>query len=125
MKNIIRIKRVYETKKHDDGYRILVDRLWPRGMSKEKAGIDLWLKEIAPSTELRKWFNHDPGKWPEFQQRYEKELTMQSDAVRLLNDILHEKKSVTLLFSASDIHYNNASALQKILQKPGSKHSFQ
>ncbi len=114
-KTIINIKRVYEEKKRNDGYRILVDRLWPRGMLKEKAAVDLWLKDIAPSTELRKWFNHDQHKWIEFQKRYKKELVEKKDAVRLLRDVLSKKKIVTLLFAASDADYNNALALQKIL----------
>ena len=70
----IQIKRVYEKSDAKDGFRILVDRLWPRGLTKEKAAADLWLKDIAPSTELRKWFNHDPEKWKEFQKKYQKEL---------------------------------------------------
>ncbi len=115
MKNIIHIKRAYEKKIRGDGYRVLVDRLWPRGLSKEEAQIDLWLKDIAPSTELRKWFNHDPKRWVEFQKRYEKELISQDEAIHLLKDVLHKKKIVTLLFSASDIEHNNALALQKIL----------
>lgn len=114
-KNTLQLKRVYEAKKRDDGYRVLVDRLWPRGVSKENAAVDMWLKEIAPSNELRKWFNHDPKKWVGFQKRYKKELDMQKDAVCLLRDVLQKEKMVTLLFAASDTHYNNALALQKIL----------
>jgi uncharacterized protein YeaO (DUF488 family) len=81
---MIRLKRVYEKRSSEDGERILVERLWPRGVSKEKAGVDLWLKEIAPSPELRKWFNHDPARWKQFQQRYWTELKDQPEAVKTL-----------------------------------------
>lgn len=111
----IKVKRIYEPKKRGDGYRVLVDRLWPRGVSKEKANVDLWIKEIAPSTELRKWFNHEPKRWAEFQRRYRRQLVTEDSTVSLLKSILNEKEIVTLLFSASDTHYNNATALQKIL----------
>lgn len=110
----IKIKRIYEEPKKSDGYRILVDKLWPRGMKKEKAAIDLWVKEIAPSDSLRKWFNHDAKKWPEFKKRYAKELSNNQDAIDV---ILKEarKKTVTLLFSAKETEHNNAIALLDIL----------
>ena len=82
----IKIKRVYEKPDKDDGIRILVDRLWPRGLTREKASIDLWLKDIAPSAELRKWFGHDPEKWDEFRKRYRHELKEDEESVTLLKD---------------------------------------
>lgn len=107
----MKIKRVYEKFDKDDGYRILVDRLWPRGVSKEKAKIDLWLKEVAPSNELRKWFSHDPFKWLDFKKKYFKELDSEKGAVVNLKKIVVGKKDVTLLFSAKDVKHNNAVAL--------------
>lgn len=106
----IKIKRIYEEPKSSDGFRILVDRLWPRGVKKEKAAIDLWLKDIAPSDSLRKWFNHDPKKWLEFKKRYAKEL---ADKQELIDSIKKEAKrrTVTLLFGSKEIEYNNAVAL--------------
>src|SRR5690606_33134179 len=83
---MLRLKRVYEPPEEDDGYRILVDRLWPRGLSRDRAAVDEWLKEIAPSSELRRWFRHDPAKWPEFQQRYRQELRAHGDALERIAD---------------------------------------
>lgn len=114
-KSSIKLKRVYEEAEKSDGFRILVDRLWPRGVSKEKAKIDLWLKEVAPSNELRRWFGHDPAKWPEFQKRYDAELKGNS-AVTKLKEILEKEKPATLLFSAKDKEHSNAIALAKILK---------
>ena len=82
----VKIKRVYEPAANTDGYRILIDRLWPRGLSKERAQVDKWLKEVAPSTELRKWFNHDPEKWEAFREKYHKELTGSAAFAELLDD---------------------------------------
>ncbi|MGL5741435.1 MAG: DUF488 domain-containing protein [Legionella sp.] len=113
----IEIKRIYEAHKKSDGYRILVDRLWPRGVKKEDADIDLWLKEIAPSDSLRKWFNHESEKWPEFQKRYAKELEEKHD----LLDTIKEKarqETVTLLFSSKEMEHNNAVALLNIIRHP-------
>ena len=112
----VKIKRVYEEADKADGKRILVDRLWPRGLSKEKANIDLWLKEIAPSTGLRKWFNHDAQKWPEFKQRYIAELQQNSAAVEQLQAALKEG-TVTLLYGAKDQEHNQAVALRELLKK--------
>ncbi len=106
----IKIKRVYEKPDHDDGKRILVDRLWPRGLTKEKARVDLWLKDIAPSTELRKWFGHDPGKWEEFKKRYLRELKENGEPVRNLKQEL-KKGKVTLLYGAKDEVHNEARAI--------------
>lgn len=105
------IKRVYEKPAKEDGTRILVDRLWPRGLTKEKARVDLWLKEIAPSTELRKWFGHDPAKWDEFQKRYRAELRMNKEQVSLLKE--EQKKGiVTLVYGAKDEEHNEALVLK-------------
>jgi uncharacterized protein YeaO (DUF488 family) len=111
---MVKIKRVYDPVSPDDGKRVLVDRLWPRGIKKEKAQIDEWLKEISPSNELRKWYSHDPAKWAEFKKRYKKELAEKSE---LLKKIKAEakKQTVTLLFSTKELELNNAVALKKIL----------
>ena len=106
-------KRVYEAASKDDGYRVLVDRLWPRGLTKAKANVDLWLKEVAPSTALRKWFGHEPEKWPEFQKRYRAELTKTS--LESLRKLEKEHKKVTLLYGAKSEERNQAVALLKIL----------
>ena len=110
----IKIKRVYLQPDEEDGRRILVDRLWPRGLTKEKASVDLWLKEIAPSTELRKWFGHDPEKWKEFQTRYRAELRQNTEQVSLLKQEA-ARGVVTLLFGAKDEEHNEAVVLQKLL----------
>lgn len=112
----IHIKRIYETAAEADGYRVLVDRLWPRGVSKEKAQLDLWLKEAGPSDELRKWFNHDPAKYAEFKQRYEKELAG-NPAYAELQKIVAEKPVVTLLYGAHDPEHNQAQVLLAALQE--------
>ncbi len=114
---VIRLKRVYESPDSEDGTRILVDRLWPRGMTKEKANVDLWLKEIAPSTELRKWFAHDPAKWDEFQTRYRAELAANPDAVAQMLDA-EKSGTVTLLYAAKDEEHNEAVVLQEYLEQP-------
>ncbi|MBL7970378.1 MAG: DUF488 domain-containing protein [Prolixibacteraceae bacterium] len=106
----MKIKRVYENPDPADGFRILVDRLWPRGLTKEKVHADLWLKEIAPSAELRKWFNHDPEKWEEFKVRYLSELDQNKKAVTLLKEQL-KKGEVTLLYGAKDQQHNEAIVL--------------
>lgn len=111
---MIKTKRVYEAKYSDDGFRVLVDRLWPRGVSKEKAGVDLWLKEVAPSNELRKWFNHDPAKWSEFQKRYRAELKDDA-ALEELKELAKKHKALTLLYAAKDEQYNQAVVLAGIL----------
>lgn len=113
---MIRIKRIYDPVDNNDGYRVLVDRLWARGISKERAKLDLWMKEIAPSDELRKWFQHDPSKWDEFQLRYRKELLEKKELLSELKRIVKENKSVTLLYSAKDKEHNQAIALLRILE---------
>lgn len=110
----IRVKRVYEAPSPEDGVRVLVDRLWPRGLSKEKAAVDLWLKELAPSTELRKWFSHAPEKWAAFQQRYQQELREQPEALQRLSELL-AGGPVTLLFGAKEERFNDAVALKAFL----------
>ncbi|QNI38154.1 DUF488 domain-containing protein [Edaphobacter albus] len=112
----IPIKRVYETPAKADGKRILVDRLWPRGLSKEDAAVDLWLKDVAPSNELRKWFGHDPAKWSEFQKRYLAELQHDHDSLSQLKELAHQSK-VTLLYGAKDEEHNQAVVLQKLLER--------
>ena len=112
---MIRIKRIYETPARDDGFRILVDRLWPRGLSKDKAKVDLWLKEIAPSNDLRKWYAHDPKKWGEFKKKYFKELYLKKELVdRILKKIKEGK--VTLLFGAREEKFNNAVTLKEYIE---------
>jgi uncharacterized protein YeaO (DUF488 family) len=110
----INIKRVYEKPSKSDGIRILVDRLWPRGMTKEKAAVDLWLKNIAPTTELRKWFDHDPEKWNEFQKRYHQELKKNKEQVLLLNEQI-KKGVVTLVYGARDEEHNEALVIKEWL----------
>lgn len=114
---MIKIKRSYEKPSKEDGYRILVDRLWPRGVSKDEAKIDLWLKEIAPSNELRKWFLHDPKKWEHFKSKYRNELKEKTELIGELKKIEKEKKTITLLYSAKDEQHNNVIALSEILKK--------
>ena len=110
-------KRVYEAPAKDDGYRVLVDRLWPRGLTKAKAHVDQWLKEVAPSTELRQWFGHEPEKWPEFQKRYRAEMRKQPEALAALRKLEKEHKRITLLFGAKSEERNQAVALLKILKR--------
>ena len=111
----VRIKRVYEPADPGDGKRILIDRLWPRGLTKDKARIDLWEKEIAPSSKLRKWFNHDPVKWSEFQKRYQHELDNNNEAIGRVRKVL-EQGSATLVYSAKDQDHNDAVVLKSYLE---------
>lgn len=112
----IQRKRVYEDVADNDGYRVLVDRLWPRGVSKERAKLDDWMKEIAPSTELRKWFGHDPDKYDEFKDRYRDELKENDDLVSQLLEKSTQKK-VTLLYGAKDEEHNQAVVLESMLKE--------
>jgi uncharacterized protein YeaO (DUF488 family) len=112
----IALKRVYEEPAESDGTRILVDRLWPRGLTKEKAKVDVWLKEIAPSTELRKWFNHEPSKWPEFKRRYQAEISNNTEALSLLQKHLASGKA-TIVYSAKDEQHNDAVVIKLYLDK--------
>jgi uncharacterized protein YeaO (DUF488 family) len=109
----LRIKRVYEQPAEEDGKRILVDRLWPRGLTKEKASIDLWLKDIAPTTELRKWFGHDPAKWTAFKKKYYQELKNNKEAVSILTEEL-KKGTVTLVYGAKDEQHNEVVVLKEL-----------
>jgi uncharacterized protein YeaO (DUF488 family) len=112
----IKTKRIYTSYFKSDGYRILIDRRWPRGLTKAAAHVDLWLKDIAPSTELRQWFKHDPKKWPEFKKRYFKELTKKKDLINILLEKA-ARQQVTLLFGAKDEMHNNAIALHEYLRR--------
>jgi uncharacterized protein YeaO (DUF488 family) len=112
---MIQLKRAYEKPSRDDGLRILVERLWPRGLTKESAAVDLWLKEVAPSSELRKWFAHDPAKWEQFQKRYWKELEQQEEAVQLLQQ-KSQQDTITLVYAARDEEHNGALALKQFLE---------
>lgn len=113
---MIKIKRVYDAPSKDDGFRILIDRLWPRGLSKEKAKVDLWLKEIAPSDELRKWFCHDPSKWERFKERYVEELKNKRDLLNRVRRVEKDKGTITLLYASRDRHHNNAVILSDVLK---------
>lgn len=114
---MFKIKRVYDTPAKDDGFRVLVDRVWPRGLSKESARIDLWMREIAPSTGLRKWFGHDPSKWSVFKARYEKELDSKPALIEELLKLEKMQGVVTLVYAARDTGHNNAVVLKEYLEK--------
>jgi uncharacterized protein YeaO (DUF488 family) len=112
---MVKIKRVYEPPARDDGKRILIDRLWPRGLKKEDSRIDQWMKEVAPSNELRKWFNHDPDKWTEFKKRFFAELQGRRGKVEEIVN-LARKGTVTLLFGSKEERFNNAVALKEYIE---------
>ena len=112
---MIKIKRVYAEPDAEDGYRILIDRLWPRGISKDKAKIEMWMKEVAPSDELRKWFSHDPEKWNEFRGKYEAELKNKSEHIGKIRAMEKKEKVVTLLYATKDSEHNNAVALRDFI----------
>lgn len=112
---MIKLKRIYEAPDEADGFRLLVERLWPRGISKEKAAVDLWLKDIAPSVELRKWFAHDPEKWVEFRRRYRDEI-MASPALDMLRELILQHPVITFVYAASD-EQNSASVLKVFVEK--------
>lgn len=114
---ILKIKRVYLSADKSDDLRILVDRLWPRGVSKQEAKIDLWLKDIAPSQDLRKWFGHDPNKWKEFQKRYRGELKGKKELLDQIRELEKKNEMVTLVFAAKDTDHNNAVVLISVLAK--------
>lgn len=111
---MIRLKRVYDKPERGDGVRILVERLWPRGLTKQKARVDVWLKEIAPSHELRRWYGHDPERWTEFQRRYRAELRENKAVLKELKQMVAEQRA-TLLFAARDTERNSAVVLQRVL----------
>ena len=110
--SMIKIKRIYEPVDEEDGFRILVDNLWPHGISKENAQIDLWLKELAPSNNIRKWFAKDMNQWPEFQKKYLQELKNKKTLIKLIKDIEHKNKNVTIVYSTDDEQHNNAVVLR-------------
>jgi uncharacterized protein YeaO (DUF488 family) len=112
----IKLKRAYEKPGPEDGLRILVERLWPRGISKENARLDAWMKDVAPSNELRKWYNHDPAKWAEFKKRYFAELDGENDAVEALRKTVRGKK-VTFVYGSKEEKYNSAAALKEYLER--------
>ena len=112
---MIHLKRAYETASTDDGLRILVERLWPRGVSKQKGKIDLWLKELAPSAELREWYGHDPQRWPAFRKRYQAELKRHGDLPKLLK-LVTEARTVTFVYAASDQERNSAVVLKEYVE---------
>ncbi|PYU70513.1 MAG: DUF488 domain-containing protein [Acidobacteria bacterium] len=114
---MIRIKRVYDRASKEDRWRVLVDRLWPRGMKKEAAKIDVWMKEIAPSNGVRNWFAHDPKKWPEFQEKYRAELKKKEGLLAELKKMEQEHGTLTLLFGAKDEEHNQAVVLAEALNK--------
>ena len=113
---MFKLKRIYEPYDASDGFRVLVDRLWPRGVSKEAAHLDLWLKEIAPSDTLRKSFHHDPTKWEEFEKKYTEELKTKTDLINKLKSLEKQNKAVTLLYGAKDTKRNQAVILAKLLK---------
>ena len=113
---MVRTKRIYEPPSKGDGHRVLVDRMWPRGVSKEKSAIDRWLKDIAPSAKLRGWFGHDPKKWRTFVVLYRAELRTHPQALRTLRELVQHHRTMTLLYAARDVQHNNAIALQQILR---------
>ncbi len=113
---MIKVKRIYEKAEDTDGFRVLVDRLWPRGVKKEEAKLDEWLKDIAPSDELRKWFSHDPTKWEEFKKRYRAELSPKGG---LLDNLIEDaqEKDITLLYASRETEHNNVIVLRDILEE--------
>jgi uncharacterized protein YeaO (DUF488 family) len=113
---MLQLKRAYEPAARTDGRRILVDRLWPRGLSKERVAIDDWMKELAPSAQLRRWFAHDPKKWPEFERRYKRELKAHADLIRQLASSARRGR-VTLVFGARDEQHNDAVVLAAIIRR--------
>ena len=121
MQMSIELKRVYDPASESDGYRILVDRLWPRGLTEESARVDLWLRRIAPTTELRKWYSHDVEKWPEFQKRYESELAAHGELLDLILDIERHREIVTILFGAKDVEHNEANVVLTVLKRGQSR----
>lgn len=112
----IQIKRIYEKPSSDDGARVLVDRLWPRGISKERAKLDLWMKDIAPSTKLRRWFSHDPKKWPKFREKYIAELKQHAELLGELKIIYKKHGKLTLLYAAKDTAHNEAKVIKEALE---------
>ena len=117
------LKRIYDKPEADDGLRVLVERLWPRGLSKKDAKVDLWVKDAAPSRELRKWFGHDASKWKEFRKRYYEELDNNPDAVEKLRALLKRSEQVTFVFASRERKYNNSAALKEYLESRPDNHA--
>jgi uncharacterized protein YeaO (DUF488 family) len=117
---VVYVKRVYDVPKSNDGYRVLVERLWPRGISKEKARVDLWLKDAGASPGLRQWFSHDPAKWETFRLKYFEEMDQKPHIVKQLLDLIRTGHVVTLVFSARDLTHNNAVALKEYIEREAS-----
>ena len=115
----VRLKRAYDAPSSDDGLRVLVDRLWPRGLRRDSSKIDLWLKDVAPSDGLRRWFGHDPSRWVEFEKRYRAELAKNAQNVASLRELLKRDKPLTLLYAAKDSEHNNAIVLRDFLRRRG------
>jgi uncharacterized protein YeaO (DUF488 family) len=113
---MLRTKRIYEAPSEEDGYRVLVERLWPRGMTKERAAVDLWLKEVAPSNDLRRWFGHDPAKWEEFKARYRAELQANPAGWERLRQLAAEHEVLTLVYASREQRYNVATTLAEFLE---------
>jgi uncharacterized protein YeaO (DUF488 family) len=115
---MVKTKRIYDKVEKDDGIRVLVDKLWPRGLKKEEIKIDLWLKRVAPSTELRRWFSHDPSRWKEFCEKYKQELTKDEEKRKALMELikLASRGNLTLIYSAKDKEHNNAVVLKKLVE---------
>ena len=113
---MIKLKRVYEKAENSDGFRVLVDRLWPRGVKKEEAKLDEWLRDITPSNELRKWFSHDPNKWEEFQKRYAEEIAQKEE---LLDKLIQDAKgnNITLVYSSREEQFNNVAVLKTLIEE--------
>lgn len=114
---MIQIKRVYDKDLPDDVFKILVDRLWPRGIAKKDGLVDIWYKEVSPSTTLRKWFDHDPDKWESFKNKYKAELADKQDILKEIRSLEREHKKIVLLYSAKDEKYNNAIVLKEVLSR--------
>jgi uncharacterized protein YeaO (DUF488 family) len=112
---MLKVKRIYEPAEKADGFRVLVDRLWPRGVSKERAALDLWAKDIAPSTALRKWFGHDPKRWESFKDKYERELREHPLDLKKLRRLYRTHKSLTLLYGSKDTEHNEAVVIADLL----------
>jgi uncharacterized protein YeaO (DUF488 family) len=113
----IKVKRVYDPPTAGDGYRVLVDRLWPRGLTAEVAKVDLWLRDVAPTTALRKWYGHRIDRWPDFQTRYRNELVAHGELLDLIRDIERHRTTVTLLFGAHDVDHNEAVVLAEVVSR--------
>jgi uncharacterized protein YeaO (DUF488 family) len=114
---VVHVKRVYEKASKDDGWRVLVDRLWPRGLTKEEASADVWMNDVAPSNALRKWFGHEPEKWTAFQKKYHAELAKKKPLIKELRKMEKEHGTLTLLYGAKDEEHNQAVALMRVLRQ--------